>query len=158
VESQVSRLQALVRAIRNLRSQYNVPERAEVEVVVRCSAAVAKELEPVRAFLGLLARVGRIALGPDQTRPPQSAIAVHSDFEAYVSLQGLIDVEAEVRRLARQKAEKERLLQGVRSKLANPAFVAKAPAEIVEQQRAQEAELLQQLDVIARNLQELAGA
>lgn len=155
VEARIARLQALVRAIRNIRNQYTVPEKASVDVVVRCSASTAQDFETLRPFIHALARVGNLDCGPDRAKPPQSAAAVHAEFEAYVSLKGLIDVEAEVKRLSRLKADKERALQGVRAKLANANFVAKAPAEVVAQQRAVEADLVQQIDSIANNLKQL---
>ncbi len=155
VEARIARLQALVRAIRNIRNQYTVPEKAAVDVVVRCSTSVAKELQALRPFVHALARVGGLECGPDRAKPPQSAAAVHADFEAYVSLKGLIDVEAEVKRLTRLKTDKERALQGVRAKLANANFTAKAPAEVVAQHRAVESDLVQQIDAITHNLKQL---
>ena len=68
-------------------------------------------------------------------KPPQSATHVHPDFEAYVSLAGLIDVAAETKRLEKQLAEKRKHLQATQAKLGNSSFVDKAPAEVVQQQR-----------------------
>ena len=77
------------------------------------------------------------------------------DFEVYVSLAGLIDVAAELKRLEKQLAEKRKFLQGIEAKLANASFVSSAPAEVVQQQRDKAAEAKKQIEIIEANIQEL---
>jgi valyl-tRNA synthetase len=72
-----------------------------------------------------------------------------------VSLRGLIDVPTEVKRLEKQLAEKRKHLQGAMAKLSNPNFVDKAPADVVQQQKEQVAELEGQIKVIEENLKDL---
>ncbi len=79
--------------------------------------------------------------GPDVTKPPQAAGHVTPDFEAYVSLKGLIDPAAEIKRLEKQLAEKRKFLQGTQAKLANENFVKNAPPEVVQQQQEKVAEV-----------------
>jgi valyl-tRNA synthetase len=88
-------------------------------------------------------------------KPPQAASHVTPDFEAYVSLAGLIDVAAEVKRLDKQLAEKKKFLQAMQAKLENPNFVNKAPADVVQQQREQVADLQKQIDVLESSRREL---
>jgi valyl-tRNA synthetase len=126
-------------------------------VAVRCSPSLAQEFNSLGQFIQPLARVGTLQCGPYVSRPAQAATAVHADFEAYVNLQGLIDIDAETKRLTKQKADKERALQGIRSKLANESFTAKAPPEVVAQQRSHEAELVQQIEAIVLNLKQLGA-
>src|SRR5262249_17744748 len=102
-----------------------------------------------------LAGVGRLECGPDTARPPQSATLVQPEFEAYVSLRGLIDVAKETARLDKQLAEKVKHLQGVRTKLANSGFVDRAPAEVVQQQRDLVLDLQNQIKAIEENLKDL---
>jgi valyl-tRNA synthetase len=155
IEQQIGRMQELVKAVRNVRNQFQVNEKATVDVSVRCPADVAASLESLRPFVLSLAKVGGFRCGPDVARPAQSAAVVHADFEAFVHLAGLIDPAAELKRLEKQKADRERILQGVRAKLANESFVSRAPAEVIAQQRQQEAELLAQLQAIEENVRQL---
>ncbi|MCS7015915.1 MAG: valine--tRNA ligase [Gemmatales bacterium] len=158
VEKQMARMQELVRAIRHLRSNFQIPEKADVHVTVRAEAAVAEQFLQLRPFLAQLAHVQEFYCGPDRTRPPQAAASVHADFEVYLHLQGLVDIANETRRLQKQRLEKERQLQTIRAKLANDQFLRKAPAEVVAQQRQLEADLLEQIRVLDENLQQLQGA
>jgi len=157
VESRMGRMQELVRQIRNLRNQFNVNERAPIDVSVRCSQLVASDLQQLATFIQPLAKVGKFHCGPDITRPPQSATAIHSDYEAYVKLQGLIDVPAEIQRMKKQRVEKEKQLQGVRAKLGNASFLDRAPADVVEQQKQLATDLGNQLQAIDDNLEHLGN-
>ena len=154
-ERRIGRMQELVRAVRTIRNEFGVKEHASVDLTVRCAPAVARDFDTLAPFILPLAKVSRLMCGPDVSKPPQSATLIHPEFQAYVHLSGLIDLAAELKRLAKQKAEKEKLLQGVRAKLANTNFVTNAPADVVQQQRDQEAELLAQLRAIEENLQQL---
>ena len=80
---------------------------------------------------------------------------VHPEFEAYVSLRGLIDVAEEVKRLEKQIAEKRKFLQATQAKLANEGFVKRAPQEVVQQQKDLAADLEGQIRTLEANLADL---
>ena len=88
-------------------------------------------------------------------KPRQAASFVHAEFEAYVSLEGLIDLGAEIKRLEKQLAEKRKHLEGTKAKLSNTGFVAKAAPEVVQQQRDLVMDLEKQIQTMEENLREL---
>jgi valyl-tRNA synthetase len=153
-EAQVARLQELVRGVREVRNRYMI-DKAPLDVAVRCDAAVAAELRALEPFVRQLAGVQQLDCGPTATKPAQAATQVAADFEAYVSLAGLIDVAGEVKRLEKQLADKRKSLQGTQAKLGNSGFVDRAPAEVVQQQRDLAAELEGQIRSLEENLREL---
>jgi valyl-tRNA synthetase len=155
MEQRIARMQELVRAVRDVRNRYDLKKDAGLEVFVRCNETVAADFQALTPFIAQLAGVSRLECGPAVRKPPQSATHVHPDFESYVSLRGLIDVAAETKRLEKQHAEKQKHLQSARAKLANPNFVDKAPADVVQQQRDLVADLEKQIQVIEANLREL---
>ena len=63
-------------------------------------------------------------------------VAVSAIATAYLPLKGIIDVDAEVKRLEKQEVETVKYLDGVRRKLSNQNFVARAPKEVVEAEQA----------------------
>jgi valyl-tRNA synthetase len=154
MERRFSRMQNLVRAVRDVRNRYNV-DKTTLDVHVRCGRPVADDFRSLAPFITLLAGVGRLECGPDVTKPPQAATHVEPDFEAYVSLKGLIDVDAEIKRLDRQLAEKQKQLQSTQAKLDNPSFTVNAPAHVVQQQRDLVSDLQGQIKVMEENLREL---
>jgi valyl-tRNA synthetase len=116
---------------------------------------VAEDMRALAPFITMLAGVSRLECGPAVQKPPQSATNVHPDFEAYVSLQGLIDVDGEIKRLEKQLAEKRKHVQSAKAKLENPNFRDKAPADVVQQQQELVADLQNQIKAIEDNLRDL---
>jgi valyl-tRNA synthetase len=155
MEGRIRRMQDLVRGVREVRNRYQVDPKTPLDVFVRCGAAVAADFAQLRPFIAQLAGVGKLECGPDVAKPPQSASLVQPEFEAYVSLRGLIDVAAEFKRLEKQLAEKRKHLQTTRAKLENHNFREKAPAEVVQQQRDLVADLEGQIRALEANLAEL---
>jgi valyl-tRNA synthetase len=124
----------LIEAIRSIRSEMSIAQNAPLRLaLVAPSATVEGYLARWRATLERLARIE----GVDVTaEPPAGAVAILvRDAQAALPLAGLIDFAAERARLAKE-IEKERVeVAKVDSKLANPDFLARAPEEIVEENR-----------------------
>ncbi len=113
------------------------------------------------AALERLARIGSVSPdgGAEGARSGVGAHAVlKNGAELFLPLEGVIDVDRESARL---RAEIERLrgqLQGTERKLANDAFVSKAPAEVVERERDKAATLAEQASKLEDKLRALEGA
>jgi valyl-tRNA synthetase len=158
VEARIGRMQELVRSVREVRNRYTIDPKTAVDVFVRCGPTAAEDFRALAPFITALAGVGRLESGPDVVKPKQSATCVSGEFEAYVSLAGLIDVKSELARLEKQKAEKLRVLQAARAKLANSNFVDRAPPEVVQQEKDRVNDLQSQIQVIEENLRDLQQA
>jgi valyl-tRNA synthetase len=157
METRIARMQELVRFVRDVRNRYSVDGKTPLDVTVKCAPAVAADFEALRPFILLLAGVGKLDCGPDAVKPKQSTSQVTAEFEASVSLVGLIDPAAEIKRLEKQLADKRKQLDGTCKKLANADFVAKAPAEVVASQRELIADLEKQIASIEETVRELKG-
>jgi valyl-tRNA synthetase len=155
METRIARMQELVRVVREVRNRYTLDSRTPLDVTVRCAAAVANDFRTLTPFITTLAGIGRLECGPDLIKPRQAATHVSPEFETRVSLEGLIDVAAEIKRLDKQIAEKAKHLQAARAKLDNAGFVARAPAEVVQQQRDMIADVQLQIQTMEASLKEL---
>jgi len=121
-------LMEITREVRNIRSSYNVPPGKRVPVVLRTSSpGQDKALEACQTYLTSLARLSHLTWGPEAARPPVAATAVVQGIEIHVPLEDLIDLREEQERLGR--------------KLSNEEFLGKAPAAVVSQQKATQAEM-----------------
>lgn len=158
MEKRIARMQELVRFVREVRNRYTIDAKEKLELTIRCELAVAKEIIALHEFIQRLANLGKLTCGPASDRPKQSAAHVQPDFEAFVGLAGLIDVAAEIKRLEKQLAEKQKFLQAARAKLDNKSFTDKAPAEVVQQQRDLVADLELQIQTIQDNLRDLQSS
>ncbi|MGZ3432176.1 MAG: hypothetical protein ACXWN0_10825 [Isosphaeraceae bacterium] len=101
------------------------------------------------ALLKSLTNAAAVTIATAAVRPPGSAIAVLGDAEVILPLEGLIDKEAELAKLRKTHADLERQIGPLKAKLANLGFVSRAPAEVVEGQRARLAELETQRAAVA---------
>jgi valyl-tRNA synthetase len=154
VEARFARMQDLVRGVREVRNRYQVDDKTSLDVVVKCGDSVAADFTNLAAFVKQLAGVGMFEAG-SVAKPKPAGSIVRPEYEAYVALAGLIDPAAEAKRLEKQIAEKKKLLDATKGKLANEGFVARAPAEVVQQQKDLVVELEQQLVALGDNLKEL---
>jgi valyl-tRNA synthetase len=155
IERRFAHMQELVRAVREVRNRYNVDPKTNLDVFVRAGDAVAEDFRTLAPFITQLAGVAKLETGANIAKPPQAASHVTPEFEVYVSLAGLIDLDAEAKRLEKQIAEKKKQLQAAQAKLENPNFRDKAPAEVVAQQLALVEELKKQIAALEANLREL---
>jgi valyl-tRNA synthetase len=89
--------------------------------------------------------------------PEQSAHAVTRGVEVFVPLKGLIDVDKEVARQEKELVAVEKELARVRGKLTNPGFLNKAPADVVDKEKAKEEELSGKQSAIRERLAMLTG-
>jgi valyl-tRNA synthetase len=155
MEHRVARMQELVRAVRNIRNQFMVDEKASVDACVRCWETVCADLNQLEDFIVSLAKVGHFEVGPDIGKPPGSITWTHSEFELYVDLRTAVDLDVVIRLMQKQKDQKQTQLKSVQAKLNNSSFVGKAPAEVVQQQRDMLDDLQKQIQVLENNLREL---
>ncbi len=142
---------ALVRAVRNIKSNYNVPVSKKIEVVIVPTSPEGGDflrLDPVALKAQLTAASVEISLDYQETGP--KGVAVSELATAYVPLAGLIDIEAERARLEKQKDEVLAFMDRTRKKLSNENFVKRAPVEVVERER----ELLREQDDKLSRLEE----
>jgi valyl-tRNA synthetase len=138
-EALMQRLQAVIRAVRRLRNENRVGEREPLDAHIKTDDPA--PLEAQRDLICQLARLGSLEAGPDVERPKAGATEVLAKDEVYVSLEGLIDVEAEIGRKEKELVKAEAFLQSIEGKLSNANFVDRAKPEVVarERERADEA-------------------
>jgi valyl-tRNA synthetase len=122
---------------------------------VKCGEAIAGDFRTLAPFIKQLGGVGELECGPAVKKPSQAASHVTPEFEVYVSLAGLIDPAAEIKRAEKQLADKRKQLAAAEAKLKNENFVKNAPAEVVEQQKASVADLQKQIATIEQNIKDL---
>ena len=158
VEGRFARMQELVRGVREIRNRYQVDDKTRLDVSVKCSPAVAADFNALAAFIGPMAGIANLTAGPNTPKPKQAGGLVTPEFEAYVSLAGLIDVAAEAKRIEKQLEAKRKSLEGTRAKLANEKFVSSAPPEVVQQQRDLLADIEKQIATMEENLKDLQSA
>jgi valyl-tRNA synthetase len=136
----------IVDAIRNIRGEMGIPWKTLLPGV-QAGALSAEALATVRleaARIERLSNAPALAFGAAPTaKVPKSAVAVGPGFEVRVPLAGVVDMAAETGRIDKELQKLEAEATGLSKRLGNQAFVAKAPPEVVEKDRARVEELSQ---------------
>jgi valyl-tRNA synthetase len=143
----VARLMDVVTAARSLKAQFKLPPAKAVPLMVRAEGVGGVALlDRIRDAVVHLARLERMdALHGDAEAPRESATEVVRGVEVILPLVGLVDLDAERKRLRNELDKQAQQIAGLENKLANEGFRNKAPAEVVakEQQRLQELRVTQ---------------
>ena len=157
-ERQVGFLQELVVSIRNLRVQAGLAPGRRVPVVLRGSGEQLDAIERLSPQIRTLARVDQLTLARDGSRPAVAASAVVGGVEAFLPLEGLIDVDSERSRLSREADKLLSDLENSRKKLRNQDFLSKARPEVVEKERQRLTQLEETLEKLQRAQENLRTA
>ncbi len=152
-ERQISAVQSVVRAIRDIRSQHNIPPSKMLNASAGAPEATATVLRANADLVRTLAGIEQLAVGTDIEKSTDAAAAIVEDIQLYVH--GVVDREAERQRLEKQKQQLENGIGPLRTKLANENFVTRAKPEVVEQSRQRLAELTEQLEAVEAHLKQL---
>lgn len=137
-EAEIGFVVDLISDIRSVRSEVNVPAGTQAPLVlVSASDATRATIESWSPMIERLARVSAISF--EAAAPAQSAQIIVRGEVAALPLAGLIDLEAERARLTKELAKLDQDILVVEKKLGNPDFMARAPDEIVEENRDRKA-------------------
>lgn len=148
-------IQDIISGIRSVRQQMGLPPKEELPAYIRVDDDLAQTVSDAEDWIKRLARVSHISSSQSLARPKQSLTSVGKGFEIYLPVQGLIDIDKEVKRLETEDQRLQKILAGLRSKLDNENFVARAPEEVLEQTRAQKQNIEEQISAIKKNLEAL---
>jgi valyl-tRNA synthetase len=150
LEAQMTFLQEVVRAIRDLRSKYTISPHARVPVRIRAAGEAAATLNAWHNLLTTMAGLESVEIAPDAQRSPDAATAVVGQIEVYIP--GVIDMDKERARLTKQREQLLGRLEGSRRKLANADFLNKASSEVVQKERDRLAECEAQVENVEATL------
>jgi valyl-tRNA synthetase len=154
VEAEIGWVIDLITAIRSVRVEMNIPAATMLPLVLAgASPQTAIRARHWAEFIQRLARIADISFAD---APPQGAVqlVVRGDVAA-LSLKGVIDLDAERARLAKEMAKADADIARVDAKLNNPNFVSRAPEEVVEEEKEKREEALARKAKIAEALQRL---
>lgn len=158
LEKEMSFVQGVVRQVRIIRSEMNVPPGLQAPVVVKTESDVLSDaLAHQRECIKDLARASTLEFGTDARKPPLSGSAVMAGAEIYVPLEGIIDVEKERMRLKKELDKFSGFLERTGKKLQNEAFLAQAPAEVVAVEQSRQTDYQNRVDKLTASLEQLLG-
>ena len=140
--SEITWVRELIIGVRKIRSGMNIDPRKPLPVLLQNGSDTDRNrLENNRHYLESVGRIEQITWLDNSESAPESATALVGDMKLLIPLAGLIDKQAEGIRLSRELEKKTGELDRCEKKLSNSNFVDRAPAPVVEKERARASEL-----------------
>ena len=152
-DEKIEVIQNAIRAIRDIRSQYNISPKKRLEGSASGSEKAVSILKEGAELICGLAGLKNFEAAEEVEKPDKSASAVIEEMQIFVH--DVIDPQEERKRLNKQKKEIENGLRSTEGKLSNENFVNRAKPEVVEQARNKLVELKDQLAAVEKHLEEL---
>ena len=158
-ENQIEWLKAVITGIRTIRGETNIKPSQDIPLLLQGGNTADKDnATQAENMLGRLANVTSIEWLSDGEKAPLNALSLVGDLKVMVPLAGLIDLEAERGRIGKEVDKAQQELEKIDKKLSNEAFVAKAPAAVVNKDRERAAELQTTLQTLQKQIEALANA
>jgi len=135
---QMQLVMAVIRAIRNVRAEFNLSHGTAIKVIMASpDPEVVRMFRDNGAYVRDLARVGDLTVGEKLEEAPRQAVSSLLPFaEIYVPLEGIIDIDKEVGRLEKELKNIDQDIAKTEAKLHNENFLAKAPPEVITKERS----------------------
>ncbi|HOP29221.1 MAG TPA: valine--tRNA ligase [Spirochaetota bacterium] len=146
----------IIYKIRNVRGEMNIPPDKKAAVVFKTvSPFITKIINTESVHIQALAKVESVTIDANYTPEKTDASAVMTDLEIFLPLKGLIDTDKERARLEKEIGKINQELQRVEGKLNNESFTGKAPADVIEKEKAKQREYRDMLEKLQESLSKL---
>lgn len=156
IEMDVELLKSIIVAVRNIRSEMNVPPSKKTDLIlVAGDDHITSLLIDAQEHIRNLSRTEQVTVSAGKMKPKLSASAVVSGVEIYVPLEGIIDVNLERQRLQKEIDRLEGQIQSIDRKLMNNDFIAKAPPQVLEKEKAKRENFKQTIDKLQGSLKQM---
>ena len=142
-EEEFAKLQAIIGAIRNVRNDYKVEVKRTVEVSILTTGDARASIQRNREMIESLATCHVKAAADDLQAPTNAARMSAGGCEVFI--EGLVDEKTQQQRDTKQKDDLKKKIKAMEMRLANEAYIAKAPPALVQQTRDELAKAREEL-------------
>ena len=146
-------LMDFIRSVRTVRNEMNTPLSKPINIIAKVSdAAHYAILKENESYIARFSNPEEFVYGEDVEAPSDAVTSVITGAEIYLPLAGLINIEDEIARLEKEAEKLQQEVDRVEKKLSNEKFVAKAPAVVVEAERAKGADYQAQREAVLERI------
>jgi valyl-tRNA synthetase len=157
-EGDIEWVKQLMLGLRQIRGEMKISMAKRIDIILQnASAEDLRRLADNAPLLNKLAKLESVRVLEAGEEAPMSATALVGEMQVLVPMAGLIDKDAELARLDKEIARLSGEVQRVGGKLSNEGFVAKAPAEVLDKERAKLAEAEQALSKMVEQRGKIAA-
>ena len=148
----MDRVIAMIRAIRGRRSEMNVPPSRKTKVYL--VTKYPEDFAPAAPFFTKLASTAELII-TDAYESDDAVNIITDAATAFIPLSDMVDLDKERARLKAELAKTESEIERIEKKLANEGFVAKAPAAVVDGERAKLSKYIDTKDALCEAIAKL---
>lgn len=142
-----------IRNVRNVRAEMNVPPSKKAKIIIVPTDDKRPAMEDGKEYFKSLASASEVEIQDNKDGIPEDAVSVVIDgVELFIPLDELVDFEKEKERLNKERDKALAEIKRVEGKLNNPGFVNKAPAKLVEEEKAKKEKFEEILKTIEERL------
>jgi len=157
-EAEMGLVMGVIGAIRNLRSELNLPPSKTVEVILHSEKEDAVDpLRMNRVYIESLAHTGKISFQSAGEKPKAAATAIVEGIEVFLPLKGLINLDDEEKRIKKEISKVEEEMTRTNLKLHNEEFLGKARLEAVEKEKEKARTLAEKGAKLQEGLERVQG-
>ena len=148
----------LIRVGRILRAEYNLTNKQTATFCVRpANEAYGQQIEDDKASIMAALRAEKINVDVNYTPEGAMPSGISALGTVYMSIEGLVDVDAEIKKLTAELDEVNGHLANVKKKLSNESFVNKAPKDVVAVQEKRQEELIEKSEKMQKMIETFKG-
>ncbi len=156
IETQMSFVFGLISDIRNIRSEMNIQPSMKIKVLANTEDEKEKiVIAENKSVIVNLATLESFYFSDAASIPSSCATSVTGNTTCFVSLEGVIDFEKEIKRLEKELEKNTKELLGVQKRLNNESFLDKAPEEVILKVKTQHAGLEEKNEKLVANLERI---
>ena len=157
IESDMEIAKDIIVNIRNIRSDMNIPHSKKISVkIAPLKHKAGSMLSDSMEYIKNLAQLDRITVEDAGFKKPKSSLsAVTENFNIFIPLEGVIDIEAEKARLAKKQDALKQQLVFAERKLKDRNFMDHAPENVVMAEQEKAAKIKEQINRLEETIKEL---
>lgn len=148
----------IIRSVRNSRAEVNTPMSKKIKMIVKAKdESVLTILENNRAYLERFCNPEELSLATEVNIPDKAMTSIVTGAEIILPLEGLINLDEEIARLEKEWDKLNKEVERVQKKLSNEGFIKKAPAKVIEEEKAKEKDYTEKRAAVEVRIKELKG-
>ncbi|RMD54058.1 MAG: valine--tRNA ligase, partial [Nitrospirae bacterium] len=155
-EEAVKIIMDAVSTIRTIRGELNIQPSLKLSVLINVSGKPKDVLLKHTDYIKKLANVEKLEIGEDIKKVKGAAFMSTAYMSIYVPLEGVLDIDTEIKRLEKELKKRQESIKIIQNKLANESFITKAPPKVVEKERKRLEELSTEAERFKDNIERLS--
>ncbi|MEX2415671.1 MAG: valine--tRNA ligase [Paenibacillaceae bacterium] len=155
---EMRQLMDIIRAVRNIRAEVNVSMGKKIELLIKpANEQVLTIIQRNEEYIRRFSNTSSLEIDLQAVNPEKAMTAIVTGAELYFPLAGLIDVAQEIIRLEKELATLHAEVERIEKKLGNEGFVSKAPAKVIDEEKAKLKDYADKRDKVIARIAEMRG-